>query len=132
MVITHLYLESSDPDRKDEITTYDLSFDQRFDDRSGKPVGKPMLSNISIHISRSSEEDMPAYVEWQLNPVKAKDLDIAFYADNQLKRAIKIKQAYLVSYHQSCSIPGTINETLVISPSSVEIEGEEFSREEKQ
>ena len=131
MANTHLYLETQDPERKDEITSYDLGFDQRFDDRSGKPIGKPTLSHITIHLSRSSEEDMPAYLEWQLNPSKVKDCDISFYDGNQLKRGIKLKEAYLVSYHQSCHMPGTVSETLIISPTSIELEGEEFSRETK-
>ena len=63
-----------------------------------------------------------------MEPATTRDLDICFYDDAKLKRSIKIKDAYLVGYTQDSSEPGTIDETLTLSPKTVEIDGEEFTR----
>ncbi len=129
MPITHLYFESGD--RKDEIKSYSLGFDQDSNERSGKPVGKPMLTHVTLVIERDNEEDVSFYVEWQTKPTDFKDGKICFYDGNQLKRSISLTGAFLVSYDQETSIPGTVLETLVISPQNITVEGVEFSREDK-
>lgn len=128
MPITDIFLEAGD--RKDQVLSYHIDFDQRIDDRTGKPVGRPSLTQFSIRIRRESEPAAPFYVEWQLDPTQQENLDICFYDNHQLKRSIKIEEAYLVSYNQDNHEPGAIEETLIISPRKVEIDGTPFDRED--
>lgn len=129
MAITNRFLEPAIGGRRDEILHYHIDFDQDYDRRTGKPVGRPVLNQLTVSITRDSEEDAPFYVQWQLEPASQQNLDICFYEDNQLKRSIKIKEAFLTGYTQSSNEPGTIEETLVLSPKSVEVDGAEFTRE---
>ncbi len=129
MPITNRFLEPNGGDRRDEIHHYNIDIDQDFDRRTGKPVGRPVLNQMVVSITRDSEENAPFYVRWQMEPSETNNLDICFYDNNQLIRSIKIKEAYLVGYTQDSSEPGTIDETLILSPKSVEIDGEEFKRE---
>ncbi len=129
MPITDRFLEPTDESRQYEIRHYTIDFDQDFDKRTGRPVGKPILNQMVVGITRDSEENRPYYVQWQLEPATTRDLNICFYDDTHLKRSIRIKEAYLVGYTQDSSEPGTIDETLILSPKSVEIDGEEFTRE---
>lgn len=132
MPITNRFLEPQADGRRDEITSYSLDVDQNFDNRTGKPTGRPTLSHLTIRITRDSEEDAPFYVEWQFDPTRTENLDITFYDNNQLKRSIKIKDAFLVSYNQDSNEPGTIEETLVLSPQSIEVDGVTFDRRDYQ
>lgn len=132
MPITNIFLEPAKEERKDAVLNYHIDFDQRTDDRTGKPVGRPILTQFSIRIRRDSEPEADFYVNWQLEPTLQQDLDICFYDDNQLKRSIKIQEAYLVSYNQDCREPGSIEETLVISPQKVEMDGIMFDRKDYQ
>jgi hypothetical protein len=132
MPITNIFLEPAKEERKDAVLNYHIDFDQRTDDRTGKPVGRPILTQFSIRIRRDSEPEANFYVNWQLEPTLQQDLDICFYDDNQLKRSIKIQEAYLVSYNQDCREPGAIEETLVISPQKVEMDGIMFNRQDYQ
>lgn len=129
MPITNRFLEPSAENRRDEITHYNIDFDQDYDRRTGKPVGRPVLNQLVVSITRDSEDDAPFYVQWQLDPATKQDLDICFYEDNQLKRSIKIKEAFLIGYTQNSSEPGTVEETLILSPKSIEVDGTEFTRE---
>lgn len=128
MPVTDIFLEVDD--RKDQLTGYHIDFDQRIDDRTGKPVGRPSLTQFSIRIRRESEEAAPTYIDWQLEPTMQKDLDICFYDNHQLKRTIKIGQAYLVSYNQDNNEPGAIEESLVLSPQTLELDGVSFDRKD--
>jgi len=133
MSITRLILEAeSDSNRADEILSYNVDFDQRFDDRTGKPIGRPVLTSMTIRITRESDSDAPFYVKWQLSPAQTETLDICFYDHLQLSRTIHIEDAYLVSYNQDCSDPGRIEETLIISPQKVTMEGEIYDRTDYQ
>lgn len=129
MPITDLYLEPQGENRQ-PIISYHIDFDQRIDDRTGKPVGRPVLTQLSVRIRRESEPAEPFYIDWQLEPTKQVNLDICFYDNNQLKKSIKITNAYLVSYNQDCEDPGTIEETLILSPDTVEIDGVTFDRKD--
>ena len=115
MPITKITLEPKNKkaNRKDNISYYNIDFDQRKDDRTGKPIGNPVLTTLTVRIERSSEVDVPFYLQWQLDPTKVEDLDICFYENLNLKRTIKIEKSFLVSYDQSCSQAGTIEETLI-------------------
>lgn len=127
MPITRLTLEpKSDTSRKDEILGYNIDFDQSMNSRTGKPTGSPILTSMTVRIARESEEDVPYYLKWQLEPGQTEDLDICFYDHLQLKRTIKIENAYLVSYNQDCNEPGRIEETLIISPQKLTMEGEVY------
>lgn len=128
MPVTDIYLEPSGAGRRDRVMSYHIDFDQRIDDRTGKPVGRPVLTQLSVRIRRESEEDVPFYIDWMLEPTKLVDLDISFYDDAKLVREIKINQAYLVSYNQDCSEPGAIEETLILSPNRTEIDTVPFDR----
>ncbi|MBK8922368.1 MAG: hypothetical protein IPM81_12835 [Saprospirales bacterium] len=79
---------------------------------------------------RASEPDAPYYVDWMLDPTKTQSVDICFYDNNRLARRVKITDAYLTSYNQDCSAPGTIEETLILSPSQMEIDTIPFDRKE--
>lgn len=129
MPITRMTLEpKSDGSRKDEILGYNIDFDQNHDSKTGKPIGGPVLTSMTVRITRSSEEKAPFYLQWQLDPTKEEDLDICFYDNLKLKRTIEIKEAFLISYNQDCNMPGTIEETLIISPQKLTMEGEEYDR----
>lgn len=128
MPITDIFLEAGD--RKDRLMYYHIDFDQRIDERTGKPVGRPVLTQFSLRIRRESEVAVPFYIRWQLDPTMQQDLDISFYDNHQLKREIKIENAYLVSYNQDNNQPGYIEETLILSPEKVEIDGETFDRKD--
>lgn len=128
MPITKRVLEPVGENRSDEIRHYNLDVDQGFDQRTGKPTGRPVLNQMTINITRDSEEEAPFYIQWQCDPSTTKDLDIGFYDGTQLKRSVKIRGAYLIGYSQDSSEPGTVDETLVLSPASVETDGVKFSR----
>ena len=130
MPINAIKLEPEGGDRKDELLSYHIDFDQNYDHKTGKPVGHPSLSQVSMTISRSSEEDEKFYVEWQLEHNKQNSLDICFYSGGQIKRTIKIKNAYLVSYNQDCHDAGTIQESFVLSPEEMTIDGFTWKRED--
>jgi hypothetical protein len=132
MPITDIFLEPASTDRKDQVLSYHVDIDQSIDPRTGKPVGRPALTQLSIRIRRESEPEVDFYIKWQLEPTQLEDLDICFYDDHQLKRSIKIQQAYLVSYNQDCKEAGAIEETLVLSPNKVSIDGHEFDRKDYQ
>lgn len=132
MPITNIFLEPGAEERRDPVLSYHIDFDQRMDDRTGEPVGRPILTQFSICIRRKSEEEAEFYINWQLDPTLQQNLHICFYDNQQLKRSIKIQDAYLVSYNQDCRQPGTIEETLVISPQKVEIDGVVFDRKDYQ
>lgn len=129
MPITDIYLEPNGENRQ-RVMSYHIDFDQRIDDRMGKPIGRPVLTQFSIRIRRDSEENEPFYVDWMLEPSKQVTLDISFYDDARLVREIKISDAYLISYNQDCSDPGAIEETLVLSPSKLEIDTVPFDRKD--
>lgn len=130
MPVTDIYLEPSGAGRRDRVTSYHIDFDQRIDDRTGRPIGRPVLTQLSVRIRRDSEEDVPFYIDWMLEPTKQVSLDISFYDDNKLVREIKITDAYLISYNQDCSDPGAIEETLILSPSQTEIDTVPFDRKD--
>lgn len=123
-------MEPSDDNRRDEINHYRIQVDQDSDRRTGRPTGRPVLSHVMINITRDSEPDAAYYVAWQMDPTATRDLDISFYDNHQLKRSIQIRGAYLVNYTQESSAPGTIDETLVLSPQSVVMDGVEYTRED--
>jgi len=127
MPITKLLLEPVG-EKPQEVLSYHIDYDQRIDDRTGKPVGRPVLTQVSVRIRRESEVEEPFYIDWQLEHTKQVNLDICFYDQNQLKRSIKITGAYLVSYNQDCSDPGAIEETLILSPDELVIDGISFNR----
>lgn len=130
MPITSIFLEPASEQRRDRVLSYHIDFDQRIDDRTGKPVGRPVLTQFSIRIRRESEEEVRFYIDWMLDPTKQESLDISFYDDQKLVREIKITDAYLFSYNQDSSDPGAIEETLILSPSQVEIDGIPFDRKD--
>lgn len=130
MPVTDIYLEPTGSGRRDRVTSYHIDFDQRIDDRTGRPIGRPVLTQLSVRIRRDSEEDVPFYIDWMLEPTKQVSLDISFYDDNKLVREIKITDAYLISYNQDCSDPGAIEETLILSPSQTEIDTVPFDRKD--
>lgn len=130
MPITDLYLEPSGKKNRDRVLSYHIDFDQRIDNRTGKPVGRPVLTQMSVKINRDSEPSEPFYIEWQLEPTKQVDLDISFYDNHQLKRSIKISRAYLVSYNQTCTQAGNVEEILILSPDEVDIDGVPFKRKD--
>ncbi|MEM8523915.1 MAG: type VI secretion system tube protein TssD [Bacteroidota bacterium] len=132
MPITGLRLEPQGEDRQDDVLGYNIDFDQRFDDKTGKPIGRPMLTSMTIRITRSSEEDVPFYLQWQLEPTQTATLDLCFYDHDTISRKITIEDAYLVSYNQDCNEPGRIEETLIISPQRMTLEGELYDRSEYQ
>lgn len=129
MPITDIYLEPSGSARY-QVLSYHIDFDQRTDDRTGKPVGRPVLTQFSVRIRRDSEPDEPFYIEWMLEPTKQVSLDISFYNANRLIRKLKITDAFLVSYNQDVTAPGTIEETLVLSPEALEIDTISFKRKD--
>lgn len=128
MPITDIYLETDDCEQRYPILNYLIDFDQRIDERTGIPVGRPFLTQLSVRIRRNSEPAEPFYIDWQLEPTKKVNLTIAFYDTNQLVRTIKIDDAYLVSYNQECTTPGTIEEAMIISPEELSIDGVLFRR----
>lgn len=130
MPITDLYLEPSGEDRRDRVLDYDIDFDQRIDERTGKPIGRPVLTQMSVHIRRESEPSVPYYIEWQLDPCLQQDLNISFYDNHQLKRSIKVSKAFLISYTQKCTDPGSVEEIMILSPEEVEIDGVSFRRKD--
>lgn len=130
MPITSIYLEPKNASRKDHVLSYHIDFDQSIDERTGKPIGQPILTQLSVRIRRASEPDAPYYVDWMLDPTKTQSVDICFYDNNRLARRVKITDAYLTSYNQDCSAPGTIEETLILSPSQMEIDTIPFDRKE--
>ncbi|MBL7794054.1 MAG: hypothetical protein JNK77_17125 [Saprospiraceae bacterium] len=130
MPITDIYLEPAGEDRRDRVLSYHIDFDQRIDERTGKPVGRPVLTQISIRIRRESEPAAPFYIDWMLDPTRQESLDISFYDNNQLVRCIRITEAYLVSYNQDCCEPGAIEETLILSPQQLEIDTIPFDRQD--
>lgn len=130
MPITDIYLEPTSTDRRDEVKSYRIDFDQRIDDRTGKPVGRPILTQFTVRIRRESEKNVPFYVDWMLDPTKKESLTISFYDNDKLIREIKINDAYLYSYNQNCSEAGAIEETLILSPSRTEIDTIPFDRKD--
>jgi hypothetical protein len=130
MPITSIFLEPQGLDRQDQVLRYNIDFDQNIDHRTGRPVGHPLLNEFTVHIIRDSDSAAPFYVEWQLDPTKQETLDIGFYDNNRLVRTIKIKNAYLIGYNQGNSQPGTIEETLVFSPESMELDDTLYDRED--
>lgn len=132
MPITDIFLEPQGSDRQDRVLSYNIDFDQNIDDRTGKPVGRPVLTQLTVRITRESFPAAPYYVKWQLNPTQQETLDISFYENRQLKRTIKIQNAYLVGYNQGNNQPGTIEETLVLSPQSLQLDDTTFDRKDFQ
>ena len=132
MPITGIFLEPAKEDRKDQVLNYHIDFDQRVDDLTGQPIGRPVLTTFTIVIRRDSEPEADFYINWQLDPTLKENLDICFYNNNQLKRSIKIEDAYLVSYNQDLKTPGVIEESLTLSPYRVQIDGVTFDRKDYQ
>jgi hypothetical protein len=130
MPITDIFLEPQSKDRKDQLLSYNIDFDQRIDDRTGQPVGRPSLTQFTIRIRRDSELAAPFYINWQLQPTQQESLKICFYDNHQLKRTIDIEDAYLIQYNQDNMQAGYIEETLVLSPQQVNIDGIPFDRED--
>jgi hypothetical protein len=128
MPITDLYLVPEGKNIRQRVISYHIDFDQDLNERTGEPLGSPILTQLSIRIERNSQQAEPFYIDWQLEHSKQEDLDLCFYDQAQLIRSIKITKAYLVSYNQDCSIPGKIEETLIISPKELVIDGVTFSR----
>jgi hypothetical protein len=130
MPITNRFLEpeAKDVSRRDEIQNYTIDFDQNYDRRTGNPIGRPVLNNITISITRDSEDSEPFYIDWQTQPTKRHTLKICFYDTDNLKRTITITDAFLVGYTQSSSAPGEVEEHLVLSPASVDVDGILFTR----
>ncbi|HOY05719.1 MAG TPA: type VI secretion system tube protein TssD [Saprospiraceae bacterium] len=129
MPITAIYLQPKDQPRQ-RLLNYKIDFDQHIDDRTGEPVGQPVLTKLSVVISRSSQDNEPFFVDWMLDPSKKVDLTIAFYDNTHLKRELKIDGAYLVSYLQELKQAGTIEETLEISPEKMQIDSIPFDRQD--
>lgn len=126
--INKITLEVDGTDKIYDLLNYRVDFDQNYDYQSGKPVGQPMLSQVSLSFSRDSEKDDDFYVDWQLDHNKQASLQICFYSGKEIKRKLEIKNAYLVSYDQSCSAPGTIQESIIVSPEEMTIDGYPWKR----
>lgn len=129
-IISDIFLEPNSEVRQDRVVSYHLDFDQRIDERTGQPVGRPVLTQLTARIRRSNGDAVPFYINWMLEHSQQETLSICFYNGHQLVRQITIEDAYLVSYTQDWAITGFIEETLVISPSKMEIDSVPFDRNE--
>ena len=128
MPITKITLEpQSGGDRQDHILSYSIDFDQNFDRQKGQPIGNPTLNGLRISIERDSEPKSAFYLEWLLQSTKTGSVDICFYDKDVLKKTIKIEDAYLVSYDQSCSEPGSLQEVLEFSGGTVTIDDVKYN-----
>lgn len=120
--INKITLEVKSENKIYDLLNYRIDFNQNYDHKSGKPVGQPMLNQVSLSFLRDSGLDDDFFIDWQLDHNKQASLQVVFYSGNKANRTLEIKNAYLVNYEQSCSEPGMIHESITVSPEEMTID----------
>ena len=126
MPITKKTLELEGSEKSYEILNDGFIIAQAIDSIKAVPVGEPKLHEVTLTISRSSDEDDPTFYNWIKKPTETKNAAICFYEHDRLVRKSEFREAYLIRHRYDCSSPGTIIEVLEILPSEMIIEGESF------
>ncbi|MEO0472659.1 MAG: type VI secretion system tube protein TssD [Bacteroidota bacterium] len=130
-MVNRLTLEVDGSNKRYNTESYSISLAQPTTDSNGRPSGETHLDNISVHITRNSEEDDSLFVDWQLKSNMQKDLAICFYDADRLIRQIKMKGAYLVGYQQSSNEPGMVDESLTFAIQELELDKANWKRRER-
>ena len=117
---------------EDLVLDYSAKWGQGGNPKTGQPTGEPFLEHLIVQILRDAEQDNNFYLSWQLDPAKKGNGDLCFYENTRLVRSWKIKNCFLLNYHQQYIMDaengGQIKETLWFSPLELDIDGVTFKR----